>query len=187
MRCFIAIELPEDVRSQLGALQERFGHRGKAVRWVRPDAMHLTLKFLGEVPDARLPAVCDALSEVASPCEPFEFAVRRTGCFPPRGGVRVVWAGVEEPTEHLLTCQALCEDAMEELGFAREHRPYVPHLTLGRVKDPRGASGLRELVAECEDFEAGWVDVDRLVLMESHLSPKGAEYTVAHHADLTGG
>ncbi len=185
MRCFVAIELPEQVKRSLARLQEEFAHLGRAVRWVRPEAMHLTLKFLGEVPDNRLTAICQAVTNAASVCEPFEFAVRSAGCFPPRGGVRVVWAGVDEPTGLLADCQQRCEEAFAELGFDKESRPYVPHLTLGRVKDVRRTGNLREGVADRADFEAGIVSVEQLVLFESRLSPQGAQYTPLHHATLS--
>ncbi|MBN1342335.1 MAG: RNA 2',3'-cyclic phosphodiesterase [Phycisphaerae bacterium] len=187
MRCFVAIELPDDVRRQLAGLQEHFGYLGKVIRWVRPEATHLTLKFLGEVPDRQLPEVCRAVDHVARQSELFHFAVRSAGCFPPRGTPRVVWAGIEETSGRLDRCHALCEEAFAELGFPKEARRFVPHLTLGRVKDSRGAGGLREAVADYVDFEAGEVAAEELILFESHISKKGAEYVVAHRASLSSG
>jgi len=180
MRCFVAVELTETVRKRLAALQQRFGDLGRSVRWVRPDAMHLTVKFLGEVPDWQLPDASRAVADVARQCRPFEFAIRSTGCFPPRGNVRVIWVGVEETSGELAACKRLCEDAFSALGFPKESRPFSPHLTLGRVKDPRSAGDLRERIAACSDFEAGTVSAGELVLFESRLSPQGAQYAVVH-------
>ncbi len=186
MRCFVAIELPDDVRRQLGKLQQRFEDLGRAVRWVRPKAIHLTLKFLGDVLDRDLTAVSQAVDDVASQCSPFDFVVQSTGCFPPRGGVRVVWVGVTETSGTLAACQRLCENAMGALGFPKESRPYVPHLTLGRVKDPRRAVNLRERVNDHADFEAGVVPANELILFESRLSPQGAQYVPVHRAAFPG-
>ena len=184
VRCFVAIELPDPVRRRLGDLQERLARQCRGVRWVRPDAIHVTLKFLGDVPDAQLAPVSEAVSDVASQCMPFEFEVRSAGCFPPQRSARVVWAGVENTTEALATCQDLCENAFVELGFARESRSFSPHLTLGRVKDPRSAGDLRKRVAELGDFDGGTVIVSELILFESRLSKQGAQYVPVHRAAL---
>ena len=114
----------------------------------------------------------------------FDVAVQGTGCFPPRGGVRVVWVGVQDASGPLATCQSLCEEAFADLGFAKELRAFVPHLTLGRVKDPRQAGDLRRVVADYSDFEAGIVPADELVLFESRLSPQGATYVPIPRAPL---
>ncbi len=184
MRCFVAVELTETVRKRLAGLQQRFSDLGRSVRWVRPDAMHLTVKFLGDVPDQQLPAASQAVADVARQCRPFEFAVRSTGCFPPRGNVRVIWVGVEETSGELAACKRRCEDAFSALGFPRESRPFSPHLTLGRVKDPRRAGNLRQLIAAQADFKAGTVSAGELVLFESRLSPQGAQYAVVHRGVL---
>lgn len=184
MRCFVAFELSDEVKRRLAGLQTELGNMGRAVRWVRPEAMHLTVKFLGDVPDGQVPEICQAVTDVASLCEPFEYAVASTGCFPPRGPVRVAWVGVDEPTNRLAECQALCQDAFADLGFAIESRAFAPHLTLGRVKDPRQARDLRERIADYADFNAGTVEASELILFESHLSPKGARYVAVHRAGL---
>ncbi len=186
MRCFVAIELPEEVKERLAELQAELGAPGGGVRWMKPEAMHLTVKFLGEVPDKHLPAVCDAVSMAADWCRPFELAVRSAGCFPARGGVRVVWAGVEEPTGVLADLHATCQEVMFELGFPVEGRAFSPHLTLGRSKDPRRAAPLRDLLPSVEGFDAGVVDVDELILFESRLKKEGAEHTPMHRAKLGG-
>lgn len=184
MRCFVAIELCQDVRRKLADLQSWLGHWDRAVRWVRPESIHLTLKFLGEVPDGQIPAICQVVDEVAAVCDPFALTVQGTGCFPPRGPVRIAWVGVDEPTGRLATCQRLCEDAFAKLGFARETRPFAPHLTLARIKDPRKARDLRDRLGTYVDFNAGTVDAEELVLFESQLSPEGARYVAVHRAGM---
>lgn len=184
MRCFVAIELPDDVKERLIELQAELGAPAGGVRWMKPEAMHLTVKFLGEVPDRALPEVCDAVTTAADWCSPFEFTVRSAGCFPARGGVRVVWAGVDEPTGALADLHATCQEVLFELGFPIEGRAFSPHLTLGRAKDPRRAAPLRERLPAVENFDAGVVDVDELILFQSILKKEGAEHTPMHRARL---
>mgnify|MGYP002622817943 FL=1 len=142
--------------------------------------MHLTLNFLGEVREALLPGVCDALDTVASSGMPCDLLIKGAGCFPPTGPARIVWAGVNEPPGALLELQAQCEQALSELGFTPEGRSYHPHLTVGRVTRNGDGRAVREAV-DCETaFEAGLVSVTELGLYESHLQPRGAVYLRLH-------
>jgi len=185
VRCFLAIDLPDGVRKGLGRVQERLSKAGGGVRWVAPESIHLTMKFLGEVSDRQVAELCKVAQEIGGRSEPFEFAVRGAGCFPERGGVRVVWVGLVETSGRLQECQRLCEEAFEAMGFPREGRAFVPHLTLGRVKDPSKVHGLREAVASLADYEGGEVSAEELVLFESILSPKGATYVALCRAPLS--
>ena len=186
MRTFVAFELSSQIRDQLGQLQRRLGRFDQAVRWVRPESIHLTIKFLGEVPDDRLAALSAAVDEVAAGSESFELAVGGTGCFPPRGAARVLWAGLEEPTGRLAHCHQSCEQVMERLGFEPERRRFSPHLTLGRVRQGAGGGGLREAVSKLAGFDGVRQTVGELILFESQLRPDGAVYTALHRAKLTG-
>ncbi len=187
MRCFLAIELPADVRDRLAELQERLSSLGRAVRWMRSDQIHLTLKFLGEVPDEKVPSVCQAAATVAGEYGPFELELRGTGCFPPGGQARIVWAGIIDPPQTLIDCQRACEQACAELGFKKENRKYVPHLTVGRVRDSRASREIRAAV-ECESqFSAGPFVAGELVLFQSILRPSGPTYHVVSRAGLGGG
>lgn len=177
MRCFLAIELPTDVRKQLSLLQEQLAELDHTVRWTRPELIHATVKFLGEVPDAQVPEVCRVAVEIAGPLACPRIVVRGTGCFPPSGPARIVWAGIEGPPPELVACHAACEKAFAELGYPPEERAFRPHLTLGRSRDPRGARQAREAVRKmsnfaCEPFIAG-----QLVVFQSVLDKSGPTYT----------
>ena len=179
MRCFIAIEIDAAIRRRVGSLQRKLTSPGLPVRWVRPERMHLTLKFLGEVEDARVADLGPAMTEVAGQCSPFDLHVRGAGCFPGSGrSVRVVWVGLEDPTGQLQACQTLLETTLQPLGFAPEGRPFSPHLTLGRVKTPGRPGPLREKIDALADFDAGAQTVDQMILFESRLQKSGPEYTV---------
>ncbi len=186
MRCFLAIELPDDVRNLVAALQEDLRAVARGVRWTRPEQIHLTLKFLGEVPDADIRAVCAAVAEAVGRCAPFDLEVGGTGCFPPGGPARIVWVGMASPPVALATCQQSCESRLAELGFKPEGRPYTPHLTIGRVNDPRDSARIRSVVQAHAGFHAGCLTVSEVTLFESILRPAGAEHHVIARAPLEG-
>lgn len=186
MRCFLAIELPDAIRRELGKLQECLRSVDKAVRWVRPEQIHITLKFLGEVPDAKLPAVCDVPVRAAERFGPFDLEVRGTGCFPPSGSPRVLWAALADIPEALARCQHQCEQAYAELGYTPENRAFKPHLTLGRVREGSSSRGVREAVKEQEGFFGGRFTARELILFQSVLGPGGAKYVPIVRAALAG-
>ncbi|GMU24760.1 MAG: hypothetical protein AMXMBFR13_48320 [Phycisphaerae bacterium] len=182
MRCFIAIELDPDTRERLTELQNQLSGIERAVRWTRADQLHLTLKFFGDVSDADVAQVCRIAQDVAAQIPAFDLIVRGTGCFPPGGNVRIVWAGLPDPPPELVACQQTLEEAYVPLGFPKENRPFRPHLTLGRVKDPGLSRRIREAVQTHESFSAGSFTASELVVFQSILSPKGPEYTPLAHA-----
>lgn len=184
MRCFLAIELPASVRDLLAGLQERLRELGRAVRWTRVEHIHLTLKFLGEVPDRDVAGVCDAAARVAVRFEPFELAVGGTGCFPPRGAARIVWTGIDGPPQPLIDCHRAGEQAYADLGFKPENRKYSPHLTIGRVRDARASQEIRAAVEREADFSAGSFPVEELVMFQSVLRPTGPIYTAISRPPL---
>jgi RNA 2',3'-cyclic 3'-phosphodiesterase len=177
MRCFVAIELPTGIRDRLGDLQGRMQSLGRGIRWARPESIHLTLKFLGEVPDGQVAEVCTIARRVAERCPASELEVAGVGCFPPRGAARVVWVGVLQPPPALLECQRECEAAYAEIGFAPEGRAFSPHLTLGRVNDPAAGYRIRGELGEFESYAAGRFVADELTVFQSELRPSGSVYT----------
>jgi len=186
MRCFLAIELPTDIREQLRALQERLGSLGRAVRWTRTEQIHVTLKFLGEVPEDKVPKICETALQIAGKFEPFELQVRGTGCFPPGGAARIVWAGMPDPPGTLIDCHRAGEESFAKLGFKKENRAFNPHLTIGRVKDFSASSQIRATVEQHNTFLAGSFNVDELVMFQSILKPQGPTYIPLARAKLGG-
>ncbi len=184
MRCFIAIALPAAIREALAALQIRLQSLGRAVRWVPPERIHLTIKFLGEVEEGQVTAVRDAITSVAARYTPFELAVSGTGCFPPTGRVRVIWTGIPDLPPPLLACQQEGERVWAQLGFAPETRRFRPHLTLGRVREDRSSGRIRAVVEQQGDFTAGRFLANELILFQSVLLPTGPTYTVLARAPL---
>ncbi|MFQ5723639.1 MAG: RNA 2',3'-cyclic phosphodiesterase [Terriglobia bacterium] len=175
MRLFVALDLPPPLREALQELVRQLQRAAADVRWVRPEGMHLTLKFIGEVPEEKLPLIQEALGEVASPA-PAELDFRSLGYFPNERRPRVLWVGVQA-SNNLAPLAAQIEAALEPLGIPRERRAYAPHLTLGRFKSPKRLARLQEEVGRLREKEFGRVRVEEFALYQSRLSPGGAQYT----------
>ena len=185
MRLFVAIELDKRVKDELVAAQTRLREFDRTVRWPRPEQMHLTLKFLGEVPDGDVPGVCEAAKRAAQRSAPFRFTLRGLGCFPPKGPARIVWAGIEAQGQGLQGCQQAVEDEMVSVGFLREGRAYSPHLTIGRVRQGHDTRPLRAAL-ETSELQGPLQSPSELVLFESKLTPRGAIYTAVTSCRLGG-
>jgi 2'-5' RNA ligase len=187
MRLFVAVELSAAMRDEAArvasGLAERFGANARrAVTWVSPDKMHLTLRFIGEVQAA---AAKELARRLAVPFDTASFAltVRGVGAFPHSGPPRVIWLGITEGAAALARLHDVVEQRLEGLGLVREDRPFRAHLTLGRVKAPI-APGARQVLASLSDVDIGSCEVTEVTLFESRLSPRGATYTVLAKGSL---
>ncbi len=201
MRLFVAIELAPEVRRALGDLIDRLSLVREPVKWVAEENLHVTVKFLGDTPADKLPALRDTLDRVAAGTPPIPARVEGVGGFPGGRHPRVVWVGFEAPVE----LDALVERVEEALAappldFAPETRPFTPHVTIGRAKEghqrrrprpgraPEKATGplLAEALALEAAFAAGAATIDALTLFESKLGRGGPTYTALHQARLSG-
>jgi len=191
VRTFIAIELDETINAALTDLQRQLKAKVPqgSVRWVKPGGIHLTLKFLGDVPANRIEEVEQALTQACVGFPAFSFSVEDLGCFPNPRRPRVVWVGVQEESGTLKRLQKAVEDGMEKLGFAPEGRKFHAHLTLGRTQR-RASSGdvrrLGQLVSETDIGLLGQMEARSVSLIKSDLRPTGAVYTQLAEARLEG-
>ncbi len=180
IRTFIAIELTAPILASLGDLQSRMQRDlpPKLLRWVRPEGIHLTLVFLGDIPVEQVDPIAEALTEACAGHSPFTVSVAGMGCFPNVRRPRVAWVGVEEPSGALARLQHDIEQALVPLGFRPEARAFSPHLTLGRVKGG-GRQALEALGAYVERAKVhiGAMKVQAVHLIRSDLRPSGAVYT----------
>ncbi len=185
-RLFIAVELPDDVKAGLAGLQRTLRPYLIEAAWVRPEGLHLTLKFLGDTPEDRIPAVRDACERAVRPFSAFSIELKGIGVFPDWRRPRVLWVGVETTGATLGALQAAVERAVEALGFPPETRPFVPHLTLARVKQshPAALQKMREREKSVLERSYGIVWVRQVTLFESRLHPQGAIYTPLAHFPL---
>jgi 2'-5' RNA ligase len=189
-RLFVALEPPDPVRRRLAAaaaeLRRAAGRAEADVRWVAPGNLHLTLQFLGAVPEERVDAIEAALTGAAALARPLSLEVTGAGGFPSARRPRVVWLGLAGDVP---TLAALVEELgrrLAPLGFPPETRPFSPHLTLGRARDPRGAPGLGGALAARAGADGFPWRATEVALFESHLSPRGPRYEVIQRAALGG-
>jgi 2'-5' RNA ligase len=182
VRAFVALEISDEVRSALERAQRGLARAPVKVKWVPARNLHVTMKFLGDIEPAQAEAVRAVLAEAAGG-GPVPFVVEGLGAFPPRGRPRVLWAGVSEGSEAVSAVQAALEAGLRPLGFEAERR-FVPHVTLGRVKSPRGAETLRAEMERIGGRRFGRCTATELVLFESTLTPMGAEYRAAERVRL---
>jgi len=186
MRLFTAIDLDDGARSAVARLQRRLSEQlsgDRSLKWVDPSRMHLTLVFLGEVADARVPAIVDSLSRPID-APRFAIAFHGLGVFPARGAPRVLWLDVAQGAAALTTVHGHVVTRLETLGVALEDRPFHPHLTLARWRDSRPSDRTRALADGLTDPIAP-LGVDSIALYQSRLSWAGSAYTVLARATLT--
>jgi 2'-5' RNA ligase len=176
VRAFIALELAEDVRRRIGDLVSSLRARVPEVRWVKPEGIHLTLRFLGDATHEQVERVGKALERAAAACPASDAAIRGLGVFPDRGQPRVLWLGLAAAPA-VVALQAACEEAAVESGFAAEPRAFRPHLTLGRW---RGRARPPDLPAA----DLGTTLLDTVTLFRSDLGPGGATHTPLRRLSL---
>jgi 2'-5' RNA ligase len=182
MRVFIAVDLPDEIRKALGDVQRDLKSLTTTARWVAPESIHITLKFIGEVPEKRLDDIYDAVAGLT--WKPFTITVRGVGFFPGTRSPRVFWAGMEAPT-----MQGLAErldTRMERSGFEKEKRAFRPHITLARAKNTRIDSALVTAAEQFQEHEFGSFTVDRMFLIKSTLKTSGAVYEKLREFLLSG-
>ncbi len=181
MRLFVALELNEAIKASVRRLQDKLARNCEGVKWVPPEQVHLTVKFLGEVPDQDVPKIAEAVTVAGARSNEFVMNAEGCGCFPPSGSVRIVWVGAKDDGGQMLRCVSAVEDEMEKLGFAREQRPFAAHLTIGRVKEDRSRGQIRTAVSAAK-FDRLSQEMKSMTLMSSVLSPKGPTYAPVSRA-----
>jgi 2'-5' RNA ligase len=178
MRAFIALCLPKDVISALADLQGRLRGFGIKMKYTDPQNIHLTLKFLGQVPVSEISVVSAALEDAAADFSKMELSARGLGVFPGVRRPRVMWTGISGHTDQLQSMHLAVERRMADLGFAKEDRRFTGHLTLGRFKAKADPVRIADAIAKFGDFAAGPFDAASVELFESTLTPKGPVYRV---------
>jgi RNA 2',3'-cyclic 3'-phosphodiesterase len=175
MRLFVALDIPDAVRRALRELIARLKPECTGARWVRPEGMHITLKFLGETDEAKLDSIRAALSSIHSG-QAVESDFRGVGFFPNEFHPRVVWCGIEA-SSNLSLLAARVDRALQPLGFPAESRPFTPHLTLARFNSHKGLDTLVRAANNLKSYDFGSARGSEFHLYRSVLKPSGAEYT----------
>jgi 2'-5' RNA ligase len=182
LRAFFAADLAPLARERVAAAQEALrAHAPERVRWVEPSKLHLTLKFLGEVAGERVPKLAAAAAARLAGRGGFEVALGGFGAFPNTRSAQVIWVGVRQGASELARLARRLDAAAAKIGVARERRPYQPHLTLGRLREPESVPLERAPAVEIPPFR-----VDEVVLYESRPDAGGSRYVALAHLPLAG-
>ncbi len=184
VRTFIAISLPDHVLHAIGNVQASLKRSGFNIRWVRKEGIHLTLRFLGDVPKVRVEQISSAISAAAGGFSPFTLKGQGVGVFPDLRRPRVVWVGISGNLEVLRNLHGKLESQLKGIGFAKEKRPLKGHLTVGRIKKRIDKAELKTALEGLEDFETDPFTAEAVILYQSTLRPQGAVYTKLSEANL---
>jgi len=182
-RSFIAIDIDEAVRQKLVTAQQQLAATGGELKLVEPENIHVTMKFLGDVPDDKIGAVADALRVAVGGAQPFDIAVRGIGVFPNLRYMRVIWADVVDGQDAVIAIQRNIDRELQKLGFPPE-RDFVPHLTLARVKTAKRKEQLAASIKEMGNMEFGITRAQAVELKQSTLTSKGPVYSTLAHIEL---
>ena len=185
IRAFFAISLPLEFKEEIARLQDILKKTRAEVKWVRPESVHLTLKFLGQVAEDIIDPLAEAASEIASQTQAITLTLNSTGVFPGPKRPKVAWLGLSGDVGKIIDLQKGLEDTAEKFGFAGEKRKFSPHLTLGRI---RSSKGIKEFMTELDRLDPQPLEfmASEVVLFRSELKPTGAIYTPLKKLPLSG-
>lgn len=186
LRTFIAVEISAETRSRARQLIDRLRGTDAKISWVKPDCLHLTLKFLGDVDLRDIPGVCAAVTRAVADLPPFEIEAHGAGAFPTAARPRTIWLGVNRGMDDMVALHDAVDRALGGIGYRREQRRFRPHLTVGRVRGGRDLETLGQLLAQHADFAGGVSSIDEVVVMSSELTPDGPNYEPLAVAPLNG-
>jgi 2'-5' RNA ligase len=184
MRCFIAVNLDDSMKREIGSVITGLKSGNWDVKWVPAENLHITLKFLGETSEDLAERIKRELAVISGRYGHLDLSFRGVGVFPDRKRPRVVWIDLFYP-EELRRLQEEVEQILSTIGFEREDRPFSPHLTIGRIRSSRGKDFLLNAMEALKDKDFGNIRADRISLMKSDLKPTGAQYSVVAEFPLT--
>jgi 2'-5' RNA ligase len=181
-RTFIALEIKENIKELLAGIQQKIGSKTGGIKWVKPKNMHLTLKFLGSTRKDKIEDISHILENAAGGLTRFNVSVSGLGAFPSSSNPKIIWAGLKAD-DVLYEFQKDIDISLESLGFAKEKRPFSPHLTIGRVRDSRAKKNLRDAFEQTRT-EPGSFEAENITFYKSDLMPEGPVYTVLKSVKL---
>ncbi|MBL7069275.1 MAG: RNA 2',3'-cyclic phosphodiesterase [Candidatus Omnitrophica bacterium] len=185
IRTFIALELSPEIKDELTQLQAQLKSINADVKWVKPQSMHLTLKFLGDIVQEQIEEIKKILDNAASRHASFEVSLFQVGGFPRLESPRVIWVGIDKGCSQSEAIAKELEEELERIGFEKEKRPFSAHLTLGRVRSPKERNELVSKIKALDFKPSASCIIDKITLFQSTLTPQGSIYTPLHEAKLT--
>ncbi len=177
MRVFIAAEIDTRIKNNISSIQECLRKASLPVKWVRPDNIHITLKFLGEIRETALVDVLRTVDEVLKDRQSFDIRICGIGVFPDLRRPRVVWVGIEDLDKCLAGLAYSIDNSLNRIGFKSEKRKFIPHLTIGRVRSFHCAGLLEQEIHKTGNVDLGKQFVEKVTIMQSILGPKGSTYS----------
>lgn len=186
MRVFIAIEIPEAIKKEMSRFQNKMMNTVNKIKWVNHDSMHVTLRFLGEIKEEKLNEVFESVEKITIERNPFSIKIKGAGAFPDKGNPRVIWMGIKEGFVELAQMAKDLEKKLSEQDFPQEGKKWMPHITLGRVKQLKDKEIIKKLITEEKNRLGGKAKVEEVTVMRSHLTPRGAIYSSLQRFSLRG-
>jgi 2'-5' RNA ligase len=184
MRTFVAIDLEHELKETISHFIQKLDSHNPKIRWVKNQGMHLTLKFIGEIPEDKVFDIRSVLMDLSDHHARFPLKLEGTGTFPPRSrNPRILWVGIAKNDE-LMSLQKEMESQLETLSISREKRTFFPHLTLGRIKSSHNIMPVLHELSQNKDTEFGHMEVAKITLFQSILKPTGAEYSTLANIEL---
>ena len=177
IRTFIAIKIPDDIKGRIAQFQKRAAAEERSIRWVNVNNIHITLKFIGEIPESLVKKIVINIFEKPSLTNALEIGLKGTGVFPDVRRPRIVWVGITSGSEQLTKLVFELESKLLDLNIPKDSRKFKPHVTIGRLKQNQKLKD-PEIFDDSGAFDAGQFMAKNIVLMKSDLKPSGAEYTV---------
>jgi len=187
MRTFIAIELSEDIKSALDQVESHLKYSGADVKWIAKENIHLTLKFLGEINDAKCEKIKSILDTIAKSTKPFYISIKDIGAFPKIDYPRVIWVGLDKGAVESTELAGKIDSELAKIGFEKETRPFSAHLTIGRVRSLKNKQALKEKITgyQLPSASSPRFSVGIVTLFQSKLTPSGSIYTKLHESKFT--
>ncbi|HOW34842.1 MAG TPA: RNA 2',3'-cyclic phosphodiesterase [Candidatus Omnitrophota bacterium] len=184
LRLFIAIELDPSVREAIGIIQDHLRKSGADVKWVKPDDIHLTLKFLGDTPTDIVDKIANAMQESVQSVKKFLIEITGLGAFPKISSPRIIWVGIENGRKEVKQIAASLEEKLETLGIKKEEREFSAHITVGRTRSPQNIFALSKILKEFKSTAPITQEVSHITLIKSTLTAQGPVYEVLRRADF---
>ncbi|WP_437595911.1 RNA 2',3'-cyclic phosphodiesterase [Sorangium sp. So ce590] len=187
MRVFVAVDPGAELLAKVGELLREISPRAPSAKWVEPAGLHITLAFMGEIGEERLPLVIAAAGSVAAFHRPLKLSIEKGGAFGTRRRPRVLWLGVGGAVGALTAIHRDLEQTLSmSTGYVPEDRPFAPHLTLARSRDPRGDPALDACAQAVGNVDFGETRIEEIIVYQSEMTPKGARYTALARVPLEG-
>ncbi|MFH0839145.1 MAG: RNA 2',3'-cyclic phosphodiesterase [Candidatus Omnitrophota bacterium] len=184
IRTFIAIELTKELQEELKDLQQELKKSNIDATWVRPENIHLTLKFLGNITTPRIEQIGSILEDTAKQRKAFYVGLSGIGAFPKLEYPRVVWVGINEGKQETAELAKSLEDKLGEIGFQKENRPFSSHLTLARIRNPHNKDKLKKIVEGISFTSKNKAYINKIILFKSTLTPQGSIYSKIYQSDF---